>query len=187
MVCFRGLQARYEIEKTLHDRLILHCQYANASDCHNAYGALVNKTAVCEGIAKAFQHLCRSVGIETLLVSGKSSDPSSGAEVGHAWNIVKIDGNYYHIDVTWDNAGEPTQDEIHYAWFNVPTEWIRQDHTLTQRGYSYPNCTETKANYFTKNNLVLTNLTVADVVRRSVKKQDSFRFQGYLLNDTDVV
>ena len=176
---------QYEIEKTIHDRLVLHCNYKEAKDAHNAYGALVNGTAVCEGITKAFQHLCRSVGIETLFVFGTSYNPTSGNIEGHSWNIVKIEKNYYHIDVTWDNAGEPSEDELHYAWFNLPTQWICEDHVLAQMGYAYPNCTETKENFFTKNNGRLSKLSVEEIVKRTKKHGEEYFFRAYLTDQTD--
>lgn len=176
---------QYEIEKTIHDRLVVLCKYQETKNAHNAYGALVNGTAVCEGITKAFQHLCRSVGIETLFVFGKSYNPTSGNVEGHSWNIVKIDKNYYHIDVTWDNAGEPTEDEMHYAWFNLPTNWINEDHVLAQMGYAYPNCTETKDNFFTKNNGRLSKLSVDEIVKRTIKHGNEYFFRAYLTDQID--
>ncbi|MBO5213921.1 MAG: hypothetical protein J6B86_04045 [Clostridia bacterium] len=176
---------QYEIEKVLHDRIVLHCNYREAENAHNAYGALVNGAAVCEGITKAFQHLCRSVGIETLFVFGKSSNPTTGVVEGHAWNIVKIDKSYYHVDVTWDNAGEPTEDEMHYTWFNLPTQWITEDHVLEQLGYTYPNCTETKENFFVKTDGRLSALSIEGVVKRAIKHGDEYFFRAYLTHQAD--
>lgn len=66
---------------------------SNAS--HSAYGALVNGRAVCDGYAKAFQLIMGQVGIDSIVVS-------SDAMV-HAWNLVKVDGKWYHIDLTHDD------------------------------------------------------------------------------------
>lgn len=179
--------SQYEIEKTLHDRLILQCSYDDKSvHAHTAYGALVDGVAVCEGIARAFQHLCRSVGIETLFVVGRSNNPNSGNSEGHAWNIVNINGNYYHVDVTWDNTGEPEKDHLHYAWFNLPDTWLTEDHVLLQEGYSYPSCTATKENYFVKVNRRISELTVANVTEKAIKQEDGFLFQGYLTKKTNL-
>lgn len=176
---------QYEIEETLHNRLVVHCNYQENEHSHSAYGALVNGTAVCDGITKAFQHLCRSVGIETLFVFGKSNNPVSGDLEGHSWNIVKINKCYYHVDVTWDNAGEPQQDEMHYAWFNLPTQWITEDHVLEQLGYPYPECNETAENYFTKHNDRLSALSVEAILKRTIKHGDEYFFRAYLTNETD--
>ena len=64
--------------------------------------------------------------------------------MNHGWNIVTVDGVDYHVDVTWDDAGNPeNDDEMHYAWFNVTTERILRDHKIQQDGYAIPTCTAT--------------------------------------------
>ncbi|MCI8495148.1 MAG: hypothetical protein HFI74_05645 [Lachnospiraceae bacterium] len=101
-----------EVEKALviHDYLIQLCEYDKErlsagslpAISHTAYGALVNKIAVCDGYAKAFAHIMdKKLGISCELVS---SD-----KMNHAWNIIEIGGKWYHVDVTWD---DPTWDCI---------------------------------------------------------------------------
>ncbi len=55
--------------------------------------------AVCEGYALCYQHLLNAVGIKAYYVSGSKE----GSTQGHAWNLVEINGNLYHVDVTWDD------------------------------------------------------------------------------------
>lgn len=62
----------------------------------NAYGAIVNKDAVCVGYAHAYMELLSRCGIKSVMVSSES--------MNHAWNLVLIRGNWYHVDVTW---GDP--------------------------------------------------------------------------------
>ncbi len=173
---------QFEIERTIHDRLILSCQYNNGSHAHDAYGALVDHVAVCEGYARAFEYLCRSVGIQTLYVHGASINPSTGATEGHAWNIVQIDGQYYHTDATWDDAGEPKENDIHYAWFDLTTAQIQQDHILDNDSYTYPNCTATAANYYKKHGMEIPSLTVENVVKCTKKQGNTFVFHQYVEN-----
>lgn len=63
----------------------------------NLEGALLDGKAVCDGITKAFMLLARMEGIECIRVTGKNAD------VGHAWNKVKIENTWYNIDVTGDD------------------------------------------------------------------------------------
>ena len=85
----------------LHDYIITHCQYDvsvfddpdNAK--YNAYNALVEHSAVCQGYSEAYQFLCNEAGIECYVVSSH--------EINHAWNLVKLDGAYYFVDCTWDD------------------------------------------------------------------------------------
>lgn len=104
-----GLTSDFEKALVLHDYLVLQCEYKNTGDtiCHSAYGALVNRTPVCQGYALAYKYLLNKVGIECYYVSSSS--------MNHGWNMVKLDGNYYHVDVTWD---DPTSDQFGYAQHN---------------------------------------------------------------------
>lgn len=100
----------YEKALIVHDWLAVYCEYdyeryltnsiPNVS--HTAYGALVEKLAVCDGYSKAFQYIMQNkLGIPCYLTSSST--------INHAWNIILIDGQYYHIDVTWD---DPVRDQI---------------------------------------------------------------------------
>ena len=69
-------------------------QNSNASPHrYDAYGAIVEHLAVCNGYALAFNQYCTEMGIESHLVSSSKKN--------HAWNMVKINGQYYMTDVTW--------------------------------------------------------------------------------------
>lgn len=66
---------------------------------YTSRGALIKKTAVCEGYSEAFMLLCNSVGIKCEIVSGRDEENGEG----HTWNVVELDGLWYFIDVTWDS------------------------------------------------------------------------------------
>lgn len=89
-----------EVEKALliHDRLAMICSYCtdqNVDVRYTMYGALVRGLAVCDGYARAYAYLLRLAGIENINCSSET--------LNHAWNLVLIDGKYYHVDVTWDD------------------------------------------------------------------------------------
>ena len=65
-----------------------------------AYAALVQNTAVCQGYAVAMFRLLEEVGVDCRVVTGIAT--YEGESEYHAWNIVRIDGQYYNLDVTWD-------------------------------------------------------------------------------------
>ncbi len=69
---------------------------------YDIYGALVLRECVCEGYAKAFQYIMNEVGIENVIVIGTGTN-STGKTESHAWNYVKLNDNWYAIDVTWDD------------------------------------------------------------------------------------
>ena len=82
----------------LHDYLATHAQYDTGSD---AYTILTKGTGVCQAYTLAYRLLLNRVGIPSGTVSSEN--------LHHIWNLVQIDGNWYHVDVTWD---DPTKDRI---------------------------------------------------------------------------
>lgn len=169
----------YEIEKHIHDELAKTIEYVESEDDGTIYGALVLDECVCEGYARTFQYLLNLAGVEAYYVTGASADPSSDQVVGHAWNLVKIDNEYYFVDLTWADQGDSPAD-IFYPYFNVTERQMSEDHTLspvTEDGKAYyaylPNATATAANYFIKNDRVidpesLTVAKVADLIRNPI-------------------
>jgi transglutaminase/protease-like cytokinesis protein 3 len=144
----------YEKELALHDYLVNNCKYDprvlagnipdSSDDTYNAYGALINGTAVCQGYADAMYRLLKAVGIENMMVLGTVSD---GVQtVDHAWNIVKIGGQCYQLDSTFDDpsykdgGSHPTHD-----YFNVTDDFLSRDHTWDKS--KYPVCNSSEYTY----------------------------------------
>ncbi len=106
-----------DFEKMLvvHDYMTLnyHYDYGNYVDgtipleSYSAYGIITNKTGVCQAYAEAYMVLMAMLDIPCQLVS---SNP-----MNHAWNLVKLDGDWYHVDVTWDDPIYNGSDKIGYA------------------------------------------------------------------------
>lgn len=128
----------FERELILHDRLAGHIAYEDGDRVHDAYGALINGKAVCEGYTKAFQYLLQKVGIQSFMATG------TGNGGKHAWNIVRIDGKYYNVDLTWDDQ----ESDTFHAYFNLTDERIKEDHIFDTTVYKMPECISTDANYF---------------------------------------
>lgn len=135
----------YEKSKILHDRLIDAVTYVSTNNDQNAYGALVEGKAVCNGYARAYQHLMNEAGIPTWYVRGASINPATNTQIGHAWNLVKLDGKWYYTDVTWDDQGENT----FYEYLNVTTAKMAEGHSLDSNYAALvPQATATDANYY---------------------------------------
>ena len=116
-------------------------------DAFNIYGALVLKECVCEGYAKTFQYLMNELGIDNMLAIGTGIDYDNKSET-HAWNYVKLDGNWYAMDVTWD---DPVADEFFiltneykYKYFLKGSDTFFNNHITTcqftedGKVFSYP-------------------------------------------------
>ncbi len=144
----------FEKELYLHDRLVRSVIYdLDAEYCHSAYGALVFGRAVCDGYSEAFQYLLHRAGIESVIVYGESRG------VGHAWNIVKIDGDYYQVDATWNDQGDTT----YHAYFNITDAQMNVDHDANETAYSLPICNSTEKNYFTVKGGSVSSLSELDI------------------------
>lgn len=146
-----------EKELALHDYLVVHTNYdyenfisdSVPEEAHQPYGVLINKVAVCDGFARTMQILLNMVGIESEFVRGVSYGETGW--FGHAWNVVKIDGEYYHLDVTFNNIdkdGEKIEkDSISHKYFNISDRQISFDHRWENS--VYPAC-NTDSDYFTR-------------------------------------
>lgn len=120
-------------------------------DLRSVYGALVLKKAVCAGYARAFNYLMQMLGIESMYVRGECS-----GEGRHGWNIVKLEGEYYHVDVTWgDNSNtDPSKDDegFGYNYFCVTDRDIQLSRTIDSEP-QMPACTAVSCNYFVRSGL----------------------------------
>ena len=73
---------------------------------HTAYGALVRGVAVCDGYSYAMKYLLNGLGIDCVVGAGYVVN-NSGRQEGHMWNYVKLYGNWYGVDVTWNDPTDP--------------------------------------------------------------------------------
>ena len=87
-----------------------------ADNIFDVYGAMVNHLAVCEGYSKAFKLLAERNGIECYVVSCD--------ELEHAWNMVKLNGNYYMVDVTWDDYQDNILNNGRFRFFLRSYNWF---------------------------------------------------------------
>ena len=96
------------IARAIHDYIITNMDYAYENDgqtpqddiwAHNIVGISLYNYGVCETYAKTYLMLCLIFGLDCIIVTGDAG----GA---HAWNYVNINGGWYGVDCTWDDAGE---------------------------------------------------------------------------------
>ena len=164
----------FRLEKYLHDSVVKSVAYdydsLKKSDCYNAHsivGAFLDRKAVCEGIAKAFKLLCNECEIKCIVVLGKA-DPKGafGDDTYHAWNLVKIGGESYFVDPTWDNMYDKGFEHISYDYFNLTTEEILKDHRPMG---ILPDCKSTQLNYFScTNSFVSSYDELIDIIAKRI-------------------
>lgn len=140
--CVTNGMSAYEKELAIHDYLVGHIKYDMTiigEDIHSAYGALMRGTAVCDGYAESFKTLMDLIGVECCVVRGMGNNEA------HAWNMVKLEGAWYHVDVTWDDpVGD--MDIISHEYFNMADVQICRDHQWVNE--NYPSAVGTKYSYY---------------------------------------
>lgn len=147
----------YETVKRVYEDLILSTDYSmDSPDNQNICSVFLDKKSVCNGYAKAAQYLLNDLGIPCIIVNGRTNGDS------HAWNIVQIDGAYYHMDATWGDPSYYSSAEsekegapnIDYSYLCVTDAEIRKNHYVDPE-FMVPACTSTKDNYFVREGLYL--------------------------------
>lgn len=181
----------YEKELWLNDRLVESCEYDEDAAAHeevianeqNAYGALVDGRAVCEGYSRAFQLLCSEMGITCVSVNGTAEDESDDGDGNHIWNAVQLDGSWYYVDVTW-NDFQPNSDDYHiteiekHLYFNITTGQLLEDHKISPLYGSseeadyynafIPECSAGEYNYFRKSLLTIRSADDGDALKNAL-------------------
>jgi len=161
----------YTAELAIHDYIIQNCTYTeNTKNASNAYGCLVDGEAVCSGYSRAAMLLLSKAGIESVLVGG-TGITSDQKVISHMWNLVWINNNPYHLDVTWDDPGS-TNNSVSHMFFNLTTEQISADHKDMSLSID---CSATDANYFVRENLLYTeyNSTIlTDIISKLCENID---------------
>lgn len=152
-----GNAGEYEKVKYVYDTIIRNTDYdMNAPDNQNIYSVFIHHASVCQGYAKAAQYLLNRLGVECTLVLGLVETGE-----GHAWNLVKVDGEYYYMDATWGDVSYQMEDtrpgedvhnampEINYDYLNVTTEELLRTHSISDE-IPMPVCTAVAANYYVR-------------------------------------
>ncbi|MGN1319402.1 MAG: transglutaminase domain-containing protein [Lachnospirales bacterium] len=179
----------YANELAIHDYIVSTFSYGPTDtdnipkEAHSIVGFVRNGQGICEAYANTFQLMCRLAGIDSQLVTGSING------VGHMWNIVKIDGDYYHVDVTSDDPAPNNNNKKIYNYFNVTDDMISSTYTWEKE--NYPSCTATLYNYQNYNNLTVKSKEDLEklILDGLAKSQTNFTFKtdGYIINNADEI
>jgi hypothetical protein len=162
---FEVVRQTSDIEKELyvHDYCLQNFKYDRSfSDtAFSILGLIVFDTAVCEGIAKFVKFVLNFLGVECLLVTGKAltSLKRFRNSEAHMWNMVFIEGDPYHLDVTFDMTQSEKDKTKRYDYFNLSDAEIKIDHTIKCQ---VPTCEIIGNDYYSLNSQTFDSLSAVE-------------------------
>ncbi len=176
------LDNNYEKELYVHDEILKIASYNLKTNFNqSAYSALVNGQTVCAGYARAFQYIMIELGIPTYYVSGYSTQD-------HAWNIIFLDGEYYNVDLTWNNSNK------NHQYFNIADKDIAITHKRKKLSVNLPKCNGTYYKYSNQdlsndsNSNEMNNINTNNNLEESIEETSScLESECYQSNDTQEI
>lgn len=123
----------YEKELAVHDYIVLHTNYDEvyinalgimSPNADNPYGGLINGRTICSGYSTTFQLFMDMLEIPCKTIY---AEDFMGDE--HSWNMVKICGSWYYVDVCWDDSTPDFDNRpVRHKYFNVSEEYMKEKH-----------------------------------------------------------
>ena len=154
-----------EKEQYVHDFICRNVRYDKLKKpySHEILGPLSQGVGVCEGIAKSVKALCDRLGL-WCIVALAENNPEKGIKYRHAWNVVRLGGQYYHLDATFDNSlgGDGL---VRYDYFNLDDRRLFRDHEALV--YPVPPCADGNRFYYKEAGRSFTK--VEDAARRAAQ------------------
>ncbi len=165
-----GLTDEYDIALWFHDWLTANANYDYTYTIYTPSGVLLEGTGVCQSYSEAYELLLTAVGIENMVVYAPEMD--------HAWNLVKLGGEWCHIDCTWDDPGTGGQENHNY--FGLNDELISRDHKWNTA--NYPAATSLKNFYIVKSGIkIFSDLQEMDTVLSELVTAKTQTFEIYYI------
>ncbi len=167
----------YIKEKAIYEFILDRCEYLiRENETHTADGCLYYGKAQCAGYAQGFMLMCRLMGIECIYVKSDTLD--------HAWNLVRINGQWYNVDITWDdveaNKNIAPGDNLFLGYMNVPDRLVkshRPDIPGEFASFNYPICSSLQDNYAVREGIYVSG-NLKDVKSQINRKLESLYQQG---------
>jgi len=137
-----SMKTEFEKVKAINDYIVSNTAYGTKTKAspHSAYALLMEGQAVCQGYALTTYKMLEQAGFDVKYVVG-----TVNGNEAHAWNLVKVDGKWYHLDTTWNDPLPNRFGASSYDYFLVTDAQLKKDHKWIAS--NYPAATSTKYSY----------------------------------------
>lgn len=185
-----SIASDFEKEKTVHDYFCKNVVYDNvfSASSFECVGPLLFNKGVCEGISRAAKLLFDFIGIRSLVVHGESNQQqgiTNSLSNLHAWNMVNIGGDFYHLDITFDLTIQAFN-VVRYDYFNLSDVDICLDHII--HSSALPRCTKKDSYYRTQGMFMMTQKDFQEYLLKCLKsKKKDIVFQLPIVSDVERV
>ncbi len=184
-----GLKTDYEKEIAIHDFITDNFKYGPLDmdsvpqRAHSITGFVFDGEGICEAYANTFYVMSKMAGLDVSIITGTVNN------VSHMWNLIKLDGEYYHVDVTSDDPTPDEEGRRRYTYLNVSDDILSSTHAWEKS--EFPACTSDTYNYYTRNNLVVRSYDeLAEFINSQISSGNNtftFRTEDYEIENADVL
>lgn len=121
----------FEKVKAVNDYIVLNTKYSENTKAspHSVYAILTEKKGVCQGYALLAYKMLNKLGFDVYYVTGTAGG------IGHAWNLVKVDGKWYQLDTTWNDPVPDRKSQVSYQYFLVTDKQLSKNHEWDRAKY----------------------------------------------------
>ncbi len=159
------IEPSYETVRKLYVWMVENCQYDKMNMDQSLYSVMVKRSGVCASFSKAFEFILQCLGLPCVAVNGRLKQGSgllSSSNLGHEWNLVKIDGVWTHVDITSAVSLYASTGSLNYDYFCCTTDFIQNTHII-DNVVDIPLCEDESLNVFKHYNLELEAYSVEAV------------------------
>ena len=144
------IEPSYETVRKVYVWMVENCQYDKTNMDQSLYSVLVKRSGVCASFSKTFEFLLQCLGIPCVAVNGKLKQGSGllgSSNLGHEWNLVKINGSWTHVDITSAVSLYNSTGSLNYDYFCCTTAFLQNTHSL-DNVLEIPACEDESLNVF---------------------------------------
>ena len=177
----QSLSSNIEKEIFIHDYLCNNVKYFDSGDSsYSIVGPLLYGQGVCEGISKTFHALCKIAKLNSYVLCGDAIDHN--VKTPHSWNAIEINSKFSIVDVTFDITLS-TNSFVRHDFFNISTNDVKGLYKPIEfHKEIFDMCNSNNYNYFSLNNLVLSDIDAFRYIEKRINKEKSFCFKVLNLN-----